>query len=109
MITLNPVQLARAAAAARAERPATAIVHDTPEARIVVFRIAPGQAVPPHTNTSRVMIQVLAGHGVLTGAEGDRPCSAGELALFDPGEVHAMRAEREELLLLATIAPRPSR
>ena len=104
---LGPVEVARAATASRADRPATAILHESPDARLVVFRLAPGQAVPPHQNPSTVMLQVLAGAGVLSGGDGERACVAGDLVVYAPNEVHGMRAPDTELLLLATITPRP--
>ena len=110
MITLDPQAAARAAVAAPG-RPATAVVHDTPDARLVVFRLAPGQQVPPHRNASSVMLTVLAGGGVLDGEEGGAPvsrdCAAGDVVAYAPNELHAMRAVARELLLLATITPRP--
>jgi len=111
VIRLDPLRAAREAAAPNPTRPATAIVHDAPDARLVVFRIAPGQQVAPHRNTSSVHLAVLAGSGVLAGERGGAPedvaCTAGDVVLYAPNELHAMRAESEELLLLATITPRP--
>ena len=111
MKTLSPARAARAAVAANPDRPATAVLHDAPEARLVVFRLAPGQAVPPHRSTSAVLLEVLEGTGFLSGdadgAPAERPCAAGDIAAYEPGELHGMRAGGEELLLLATIAPRP--
>ncbi len=104
---LDPLAAARAAIAASPSRPATAVVHDSPDARLVVFRIAPGQEVPQHTSPSTVMITVLAGRGTLSGADGVRECGPGEMVTYEPDEVHAMRADSEELLLLAAITPRP--
>ena len=107
MIQVHATQAARDAVAANATRPATAIVHDAPGTRLVVFRIAPGQRVPPHRNAGHVQLTVLAGRGVLTGesdgAPIDVPCAAGDVVLYAPHELHAMRAESDELLLLATI------
>ena len=108
MIALDPRQAARAAVAANPSRPATAVIHDVPDVRLVVFRLAPGQEVPPHTNPSTVMLTVLSGAGTLSGADGDRRCQAGDMVAYVPGELHGMRAtEGEELLLMATITPRP--
>lgn len=104
---LDPLAAARAAVAPNPSRPATAVVHDSPDARLVVFRIAPGQEVPPHTSPSTVMLTVLAGRGTLSGADGERECGPGEMVTYEPEELHAMRASTEELLLLATITPRP--
>jgi quercetin dioxygenase-like cupin family protein len=107
MKTLAPLTAARAAVSASAARPATAVLLNTPDVRLVVFRLAPGQSVAPHQNASTVMLTVLAGEGVLSGADGDRQCATGDLVVYDPSEMHSMRAVDHELLLLATIAPRP--
>jgi quercetin dioxygenase-like cupin family protein len=104
---LVPVQAARTAVSAHAGRPATAILHDSPDARLVVFRLAPGQAVPPHQSVSTVTLAVLEGTGVLSGGDGERTCSAGDVVVYAPNELHGMRATDGELLLLATITPRP--
>jgi quercetin dioxygenase-like cupin family protein len=110
VIALDPLTAARAAVAAPG-RPATAVIRDTPDARLVVFRLAPGQAVPPHRNASSVLLTVLAGAGVLEGEEDGAPvpraCVAGDVVAYAPNELHAMRATDDELLLLATITPRP--
>ena len=111
MTRFDPLSAAREAVAANPSRPASAVLHDSPDARLVVFRIAPGQQVPPHRNASSVHLAVLAGRGVLSGEAGgtpvDVPCVAGDVMLYAPNELHAMRAESEELVLLATITPSP--
>jgi quercetin dioxygenase-like cupin family protein len=107
MTTLDPRGAARAARAANDRRPATAIVHDTADARLVVFRLAPGQEVPPHSSASTVLLTVLEGAGVLSGADEERTCRTGDVVAYAPGELHGMRATEGELLLLATITPRP--
>ena len=107
MKALDPRGAARAARAATETRPATAIVHDGPDARLVVFRLAPGQEVAPHTSPSTVLLTVLEGTGTLSGADEERRCTAGDVVAYEPGELHAMRADDGELLLLATITPRP--
>jgi quercetin dioxygenase-like cupin family protein len=111
MQTLDPRAAARAAISARAGRPATAILHDTSDVRLVVFRLAPGEQVAPHRSPSTVQLTVLEGSGTLTGEEGTLPidakCREGDVVSYAPNELHGMRAGDEELLLLATIAPRP--
>lgn len=111
MKTLDPRRAARDAVPARDSRPATAIIHDSPDARLVVFRLAPGQAVAPHRSPSTVQLAVLEGSGVLSGDENGAPsehhCAPGDVVLYAPNELHGMRAEDSELLLLATITPRP--
>jgi quercetin dioxygenase-like cupin family protein len=107
----DPRDVARTAVAANASRPATAILHDTADVRQVVFRLAPGQSVPPHRSASTVMLTVLEGSGILSGEEDgatvELHCVPGETVAYVPDELHGMRAEGETLLLLATITPRP--
>ena len=107
MKTFDARGTAAAAVAANPTRPATAVVHDTPDARLVVFRIAPGQAVAPHRNASTVLLTILSGRGFVSGEEGEVSVSAGEVIAYEPNELHGMRAEGDELVLLATITPRP--
>ena len=101
------LSLADHAVSARPEKPATAIAHDCPDARSVVFRIQPGQQVPEHTSDSSVTLVVLDGMGFVSGAEGDRIVSRGDLVTYEPNEPHGMRAASTTLVLLALIAPRP--
>ena len=107
MKILDVRRAAREAVAANPTRPATTVVHDTADARLVVFRLSPGQAVAPHRNTSTVTLTVISGSGLASGADAERPITAGDAVTYDPNEVHGMRAPDEELVLLATITPRP--
>jgi quercetin dioxygenase-like cupin family protein len=107
MIALHPLSLSRAAIAASGTRAATAMLLDTPDARLVVFRIKPGQAVAVHRNSSTVLITVLAGHGAISDGIVEHDCHPGDTLCFAPNEPHGMRAIDEELHLLATITPRP--
>lgn len=108
MNTYELRQFAARAVSAKQDRPATAIVHDAPDARMVVFRIEPGQAVAPHTSTSTVVLSVVAGSGIVSGATGERAVAPGALVVYEPNELHGMRATDEQLVVLATIAPRPA-
>jgi quercetin dioxygenase-like cupin family protein len=104
---LDVAALAAAAIAPNATRPATAIVHDSADARLVVFRIGAGQAVAPHTSPSSVIMVVSAGSGWVQGGEDERAVQAGDVIGFEPNERHGMRAGPQELVVLAIIAPRP--
>lgn len=108
MRRLEAIAAARAAVAPGPDRPASALLYDEPDARLAVFRIAPGQAVPVHTSTSTVLLQVLEGRGLI-GADGNEiECEQGDVVSFSPEERHGMRAAGDDtLLLLATITPRP--
>lgn len=103
----DPAESARSAVSAAPDRPAVSVLHDEDEGRLVVFRIAPGQKVARHTSTSNVFLTVVSGTGYVTGVEGERAVGAGEIIAIAPREPHAMRADREELVLAAFITPRP--
>lgn len=93
----------------RAERPASMLLHDEPNARVVAFRLLPGQIVPPHSSTSTVIVQVTAGSGIFRGATAadEATLRVGESAVYAPDEMHAIEATTEELQFLAIITPRP--
>lgn len=95
------------APAPRPDRPASAVIHDEPNARVVAFRLLPGQRVPEHTSDSTVVVHVVSGSGVFEGADASVTLSAGEAAVYAPGELHAMAAGDEPLQFLAVITPRP--
>jgi quercetin dioxygenase-like cupin family protein len=99
--------LAASAVAARADRPATSLIHDSADARVVLFRIEPGQVVAVHTNPSTVLLTVVEGSGIVTGGDGERAVKAGDIVAYDPREPHGMRATSERLVIAAIIAPRP--
>jgi quercetin dioxygenase-like cupin family protein len=99
-------KLAAEAVAARADRPATAVVHDSTDVRLLVFRIQPGQAVATHTNASTVVLTVVEGTGIVTGAEGERAVGGGDVIVFAPREPHGMRSIDADFILIAAIAPR---
>lgn len=111
MKPLDPREAARAAVAASPARPATAVIHDSDDARLVVFRIAPGQSVPPHRSPATVLLSVLEGTALLSserdGATHVDAFAAGTAALYEPNELHGMQASNDTVLLLATITPRP--
>jgi quercetin dioxygenase-like cupin family protein len=107
MNTYRPLTTAASAAAAHPDRPATAIMHDEPGARLVVFRIAAGQHVAPHTNSSTVVLCVVDGSGFVSGDGREVSVYAGDVVTFAPRERHGMRAEAHPMVVLAVIAPRP--
>ena len=101
------LESAARAVSARPDRPATAILHDSPAARIVVFRLLPGQVVAVHTSPSRVSLFVTAGRGAFSGAEAETDGAAGDLIVYEPQEPHGFRAIDETLVVTAVITPRP--
>jgi quercetin dioxygenase-like cupin family protein len=108
MKTYEPMGIARKAVAFHSGRPAMTLMHDSVDVRVIVFRIAVGQAVPMHTSPATVLLYVLSGCGQVSDAEGDHAVHAGTIVAYEPREIHGMRAISEELVLLAIIAPRPT-
>lgn len=103
MMILDPKAAADTAVAANPTRPATAVAHDSPAVRLVVFRIEPGQRVAPHVNDGTVLLTVLSGRGTVTGGTEEREVGPGCVVAYAPGEQHGMRAGGERFCLLATI------
>jgi len=101
-------ELAARAVANHPARPAMMLAHDSADARLLVFRIEPGQAVPIHTNLSAVTLIVVAGRGIVSGAQDDRVVGVGDIVTYDRGEPHGMRAADEVFVLAALISPSPS-
>lgn len=93
--------------ASRAERPASEILHDEANVRVIAFHLLPGQGIPPHKSDSTVLVQVVSGSGRFHGEESAEVLSSGQSAVYAPGEMHAMYAGDEPLRFLAIIAPRP--
>lgn len=88
-------------------RPASAVLYNEANARVLAFHLAPGQEVPPHASGSTVIVSVLRGTGRFRGDTGEVELGAGQAAVFAPGEVHAMAAGEEPLAFLAILAPGP--
>lgn len=92
----------------RSDRPATMILHDEPNVRVVAFRLEPGQEIRPHRSSSTVLVQVVEGAGTFTGEGASAVLRSGEAAVFAPGEIHAIRADAEPLRFLAVLTPSPT-
>jgi quercetin dioxygenase-like cupin family protein len=93
--------------ASRPDRAASAVLHDHADARVVGFHLQPGQEVAEHRSDSTVVVHVTAGAGFFRGAASESWLETGQLAVFEPGEPHAMRAGEQPLRFVAVIAPRP--
>ena len=93
--------------AARADRHATALLHDEANVRIVAFTLAAGQEIAVHSSPSTVVVHVLAGSGLFLG-KNDSVLQAGDSAVYEPNEPHGMRASNDGLRFLALITPSPS-
>lgn len=102
--------IADAAVSAKPDRPATALIHDSDDARVVVFRIDAGREVALHTSDSSVILTVVRGPGFISGpVDGvvrETEVNIGTIVAYEPGELHGMRADGTVFVVVATIAPR---
>ncbi len=71
--------------------------------KIVHFRIPADGEIKPHANPGRVVVTVLEGSGVFQGGEGDISVKAGDVVVYEPGEVHGFKPVNGELKLQAII------
>jgi len=81
------------------------LLHDSEQARFVLFCMEPGQTIEPHTSSSTVTIIVIEGKGKWLG-EKEMDFKKGDVCFYEPEEPHGFRAE-ERSVLLAVIAPSP--
>jgi quercetin dioxygenase-like cupin family protein len=88
------------------ERVRVKLLHDSEALRLVLFCLQPGQAIPAHSATSTVVMHLVRGRGRFTVGETEHPATAGTVVVCPPNEAHGMAAD-EEMVVLATIAPRP--
>lgn len=107
----DALTIADHAVSAAHDRPATAIISDSTDARSLVFRIDAGQTVPMHTSTSSVILSVMKGVGIISGPVNgvveEREVGVGTIVTYEPNESHGMRALTGTFVVVATIAPRP--
>ncbi|MCB0045495.1 MAG: hypothetical protein KDD92_08710 [Caldilineaceae bacterium] len=71
--------------------------------RILRFALLPGQVVREHmAPQSPVYLLVLKGKGLLSGGDDNEElCGVNTLITLEPGEMHTIRAQDEELIFLA--------
>jgi quercetin dioxygenase-like cupin family protein len=84
------------------------VLFSTPEARMVLIDLAPGDELGDHVVHERAIIQVVAGAIDVTDASGSTTCSQGNVILLEPSERHAVRSPDGARILL-TLAPWPGK
>ncbi len=92
---------------AQSDRPAPTLLHSSTDLRVVMFHLKPGQAVPPHTSRSTVLLIVLSGRGTLQAGDEFSEAGPGDLVVVEPMQLHGMAAGSEPMSVLAAIAPCP--
>jgi len=81
------------------------IVHDSPQVRLALFCLGPGQEVAAHTAPSQVVFYALEGQGRVTVGTEEAPIQAGDLVFCPPQVPHGIKGG--PLVALAVVAPRP--
>lgn len=66
-------------------------LHESPELKVVLVTLGPGQALPPHPGPS-ACFHVLDGEGVMVVDGEEQPVSAGATAVAPTGSVRSVRA-----------------
>ena len=89
-----------------AERPITQLLHDSPNARLVIFGLEAGQEIHAHVSPSEVYMHVVEGKGNVLVGDVRHPASAGDLFVCGPNVPHGFGAGTR-MVVLATITPRP--
>ena len=86
------------------------LIFDSPHLFYDVYCLLPGQAQKVHAHEgSDKVYYVLRGMGHFTVGEEERDLGAGDAVIARAGDPHGVRNDtREELVLLVTMAPRPS-
>lgn len=89
------------------DRPSHTLINDNPDCRMVALHLAPGQAIPPHSNPSTVLMIVVGGEGRIQVGEEIRHVTQGHLAICPPQVNHGLEAGPESSLeVLAVLTPR---
>jgi quercetin dioxygenase-like cupin family protein len=92
----------------RADRHASAVLHDEASVRVVAFTLRAGQQIGLHRSLSSVLVHVVRGRGRFIGEGSEAELGAGQSAVFAPGEEHAIDAGADGVDFLAMLAPGPT-
>lgn len=89
-----------------AEGPVKQFLHDSPQMKMALLCLEPGQEIPPHGAPAMVMMQVLEGEGEFTVGKEKKRGVAGNIFPCAPDHPHGIRA-LSRLAVLAVVAPNP--
>lgn len=95
------------AAANEGSRTGPRALFSTPEARGVVIDLAQDEEMGDHQVRERALVHVLRGSVTCTSGADTATCVEGTLVVFEPGELHTLRALQPTRLLLV-LAPWPA-
>ena len=69
------------------------------------FTVAPGGFTPFHTHPWEHEVYILSGHGVVKGADGEKPVVAGDFVYVPPEDEHQFRNPSREPLMFLCMVP----
>ena len=87
------------------DKPYRELLYDSPNLRVLVFNLEPGQELPVHSHPSDsdVALVILEGEGEFIGAH-EMPARTGQAQIMPGGEPHGLNAHTR-VRLLVFIAP----
>lgn len=83
------------------------VLFSAPECRIIALDLRAEEEMGDHRVRERALVQVVAGRVSIESSGTAAECPAGTLVVFEPGEVHRVRASTDARLLLV-LAPWPA-
>jgi quercetin dioxygenase-like cupin family protein len=79
---------------------------DTPEMRVALMCLEPGQALQPHKAPLRLLMYVVQGRGTFTVGKEEFEASERTAILCDPMVEHGFRADKgSRLVVMAVVTP----
>ena len=89
------------------DRKGPQVLFSTPEARGVVIDLEQDEEMGDHRVRERALVQVVSGSVACTSGADTASCGQGTLIVFEPGELHSLRAQQPARLFLL-LAPWPA-
>ncbi|HSB52582.1 MAG TPA: cupin domain-containing protein [Dissulfurispiraceae bacterium] len=88
------------------ERISREMIAETPEMRVALMCLEPGQELPPHKAPLRLMMYCVEGRGVFTVGDEEIEADGKTAILCDPMVPHGFRASKgERLVVMAVVTP----
>jgi quercetin dioxygenase-like cupin family protein len=91
----------------RQDRQMPRVLFSSPECRGIVVDLAAGEEMGEHQVRERAVVEIVLGRVSVESGGQTVDCDAGTLLVFEPSEVHTVRAHEDARLLLL-LAPWPA-
>lgn len=84
------------------------VLQETEQHRVVVLRLAQGDAITPHDPDVAMTLVVVDGEGEALTSTGVTAIAPGDVVVVPAGEVRAVRAPQAPLVAVVTVSPPPT-